>query len=167
MLFFVDSSGNCYAFEDDAPSSYYAALTPCPERPSSYWNWDGTQWVLDLSRIQNAKWNAIKLDRDRRSQYGGVLVDGHWIASELGGKIAVLTYLAAGENLPEGIEHPTMDNGSLPVTNELAQDMLNAILANESALYVAMNIHKAAMLALSNPENYSFSSGWPATFSSL
>lgn len=166
MFYCVDpTTGQYFQFDDDAPSIYWEHLTICPQRPSEYWNWTNGQWVLDLPRIQNVKWNAIKAERDRRSQYGGVYVNSHWISSELGSKIAVLCYVAAGDNLPTGLEHPTMENGSMNVTKQLAQDMLSAILANESSLYVAMNTHKANMLASENPETYVFTTGWPETFS--
>lgn len=142
-----------------------------PERPSFYYIWSGSEWVLDLPRIQGVKWSGIKAERVRRSQYGRFkvtidLVD-HWVSSESDSKMNILLYLSAGSGLPSGLEHPTMDNGAIEMTPQIAEDMRDALLENESDLYAAMNAHKVAMMALPDPSNYSFSSGWPATFSSI
>lgn len=133
----------------------------------------------EASAVHAAKWADIKDERDRRKD-GGFKMAGKWYHSDggsklqhLGNKDTARDQLAAGGSLADLLLDPdtgrqivwkTMDGSLLPLTCQLAFDIVRAGKAAEFAHHAAAETHKAAMLVSAEPSAYDFSAGWPAIF---
>lgn len=122
-----------------------------------------------------SKWDAIKTERDRRTEQGGYKVGAKWFHSDqksrsqqLGLNLLALQVLAAGGTsatpLPGVTPWKTMDGTEVVMTAGLAQQILAAGAASDSAIFDAAKAHKTAMEASTDPSAYDFSAAWPATF---
>ena len=122
---------------------------------------------IPLETRQNAKWEEIKTERDRR-KYLGVKVGDHWFHSDDPSRIQQLALAMMGANIPVGLQWKTLTRSSSPVfvemTPTLAQGIFQATAASDSAIFAAAEAHRAAMEASETPENYDFSVGWPESF---
>jgi hypothetical protein len=132
-----------------------------------------------LVMVRAEKWEAIKAKRDGRLIDGGFLCNGHWFHSDLVSRSQFLANaLRASELRTSGgdmdavfhnadgdiIAIKTMDNGFVPVTANTALAIMPAFELQESKTYKAALMHKAALDASDDPENYDFSAGWPAIY---
>lgn len=130
--------------------------------------------------VKVAKWEVIKLIRDRRIEQSGFQVGGKWYHSDaksklqhLGNKDSARDQLAAGGTMAAALLDPltgfpikwkTMDGSWQPLTVQLAFDIVAAGKASELAHHAAAEQHRAAMEAAADPAAYDFSGGWPASY---
>lgn len=131
--------------------------------------------------VKAAAWERIKAERDRRAEASGFVVVTKWYHSDgtsklqhLGNKDTARDQLAAGGTMASALLDPvggqqivwkTMDGTFVPLTCQLAFDIVKAGKGAEFAHFKAAETHKAAMEASADPAAYDFkSAGWPATF---
>jgi len=111
-----------------------------------------------------AKWDAIKAERDRRTETGGYKVGTKWFHSDQKSRSQQLGLVLLGANIPANLQWKTMDGSFVTMTAALAQQVLGAAAASDQAIFAAAEAHKAAMEASADPASYDFSGDWPATF---
>lgn len=121
-----------------------------------------SQFFVQQSDPEIDMWGRIKAERDRR-KFGGVNVSEKWIHTDTFSRTQWLAMSMMGAALPE-IEWTTMDDSMVITTPELAQQVFQAIAAQDSILFEQAKVHKAAMEASADPANYDFSTGWQPTF---
>lgn len=127
-----------------------------------------------LPPLQDAAWERIKTERDRRKS-SGVSV-GAWRfhsdadsrIQQLGLKDQARDMLAAGAvasdamfKLGQPIYWKTLDGSFAPMTVQLALDIVAAVGNADAALFKAAEDHRAAMVRSGDPQNYDYSTGWP------
>lgn len=116
--------------------------------------------ALDLAKA--AKWEAIKAERDRRKA-GGVKVGEHWFHSDDPSRIQQLGLVMFGTAVPP-VPWKTMSGAFVPMTQELANQIFQAVAAADQAAFAVAEQHRAAMLVSADPAAYDFSAGWPAIY---
>jgi hypothetical protein len=114
--------------------------------------------------IKARKWDAIKSERDRRTENGGFKVGAKWFHSDQKSRSQQLGLVLLGANIPAGLQWKTMDGSFVTMTQTLAQQILGAGAASDQAIFTAAETHRATMEASADPSAYDFSGGWPATF---
>lgn len=132
--------------------------------------WDGETFTpappAPLIDRQNAAWERIKTERDHR-KYLGVKVGAHWFHSDDPSRIQQLALAMMGNAIPAGLMWKTLTTTPPPVfvemTPALAQGIFTATAASDAAIFAAAEVHRVAMEAMSDPENYDCSGGWPAS----
>lgn len=108
-----------------------------------------------------AKWDAIKAERDRRTDQGGYKVGTKWYHSDQKSRSQQLGLVLLGANIPANLQWKTLDGSFITMTQTLAQQLLGAAAASDQAIFTAAETHKAAMEASADPASYNFSTGWP------
>lgn len=119
--------------------------------------------LAPIAERQDAVWERIKADRERRRQ-SGVLVSGHWFHSNDTSRIQQIGLVMMGANIPPGLMWRTMDNGEVPMTQTLAGAIFQAVAASDAAHFAVAKAHRAAMEAAADPDAYDITTGWPAIF---
>ena len=119
-----------------------------------------------LLQRQTEAWERIKAERDRR-KYLGVKVGAHWYHSDDSSRIQQLALAMMGAAIPAGLQWKTLTTTPPPVfvamTPALAQGIFTATAASDAAIFAAAEVHRVAVEAMSDPENYDCSGGWPAS----
>ena len=119
-----------------------------------------------MAERQVAAWERIKAERDRR-KYLGVKVGAHWYHSDDSSRIQQLALAMMGAAIPAGLQWKTLTTTPPPVfvamTPALAQGIFTATAASDAAIFAAAEVHRVAVEAMSDPENYDCSGGWPAS----
>ena len=114
-----------------------------------------------------AKWEAIKVERDRR-MYLGVKVGAHWYHSDSASRIQQLALVMMGAAIPKGLQWKTLSGAAVPVfvemTQALALELFQATVASDHAVFLAGETHRAALESSNEPASYSFDAGWPTAF---
>ena len=122
--------------------------------------------TIPLLQRQTEAWERIKQERDRR-KYLGVKVGAHWFHSDDPSRIQQLALAMMGNAIPAGLQWKTLTLTPPPVfvnmTQALAQGIFTATAASDAAIFAAAETHRVAMEAISDPENYDCSGGWPAS----
>jgi hypothetical protein len=150
---------------EDGGWSYVSIPAPEPEAPQTREDIEQSQWLL------------IRAERDRR-QACGVAVGGHWFHTDIDSRIKWLgldrqaeKVLAAGgtpdtilQKLGQDIMWKTMSGDFVPVTVQVAFDVVAATGDLDALVFAAAERHKAAMEASQAPEQYDFTGDWPAAF---
>lgn len=146
------------------------SLTETPGELRS--NWTGYLWanipyvvpvVDDPSvEIRSQVWEKIKEHRDQ-IKFGGVQVEGKWFHTDTFSRTQWLGMMMLGQNVP-GIQWKTMDGTFVTITPTLVQDVFQAILVADTAIFQVAETHRLAMEASNDPVNYNFSTGWPVTY---
>ena len=157
------------------PSTVFAPETAaefvaCPDDAQVGWTWDGEVFsappALPLIDRQNAAWERIKTERDRR-KYLGVKVGAHWFHSDDPSRIQQLALAMMGNAIPPGLQWKTLTLSPPPVfvnmTPALAQGIFTATAASDAAIFAAAEVHRVAMEASATPESYDCSGGWPVS----
>lgn len=116
------------------------------------------------NQVKADKWDAIKVERDRRIESGGYRVGAKWFHSDQKSRGQQLGLVLLGANIPAGLQWKTMDGSFVTMTTTLAQQILYAGAASDQAIFAAAEIHKAAMEASADPSAYDFSGGWTAIY---
>lgn len=120
---------------------------------------------LDTKRLvvgQERKWREIQAERERR-KYNGVRIGSNWFHTDDASRIQQIGLVLMGAALPP-IQWKTLGGAFVTMTPTLAQQIFQSVAAQDVALFAVAEQHKAAMLQLSNPSSYDFTSGWPPTF---
>lgn len=130
------------------------------------WIADGNspQPAQNLDEVKTAKWEAIKAERDRRTDQGGYKVGTKWFHSDKKSRSQQLGLVLLGANIPAGLQWKTMDGSFVTMTQQLAGQILAAGAASDQAIFAAAETNKAAMEAGADPASYDFSDGWPKVF---
>jgi hypothetical protein len=118
----------------------------------------------DLLQVKSAKWEIIKIERDRRTDQGGYKVGTKWFHSDHKSRSQQLGLVLLGASIPANLQWKTMDGSFVTMTQTLAQQILAAGAASDQAIFSAAETHKAAMEASDDPASYDFSTGWPKVF---
>lgn len=119
-----------------------------------------------------AKWEKIKAERSRR-EAGGVKVQTgidaanapvyKWFHSDTDSRIKMLGLKIYGVSVPS-VQWKTMTGEFVPMTQDIANNIFQAVAAADQAIFAKAEEHKAAMLASADPAGYNFSAGWPLIF---
>lgn len=111
-------------------------------------------------------WEAIKRERDRRKSLG-VKVGEHWFHSDTDSRIQQLGLVLLGASIPAGLQWKTLTFTPPPVfvtmTPALAQGIVMATAASDTAIFAAAEAHREAMEASADPGSYDYTAGWPAS----
>ena len=144
-----------------------------------------TKDVLDnlyLSTVRADVWELIKAYRDKR-KFGGIYVSNKWFHNDpdsrtqwLGIKDKARDVINNGGSMSSvlTINHPqygtvpiqwnTMDGTLIPVTAQLAFDVVEKTGDLDGILYGLGQYHKAQLYVSNDPENYNFKTLWPPIF---
>jgi hypothetical protein len=161
----------------------YVDMTPADPQPSDSSELrevNGTLvWVetATLAEQQAAVWERIKDKRDSIKR-GGVLVNGSWFHSDdssriqqLGLKDQARDMLAAGGTATDvlyklgyPIQWKTMSGAFVPMTVQLAVDIVAAVGDADARSFAKAEQHRVAMVASANPSAYDYSTGWPQVY---
>lgn len=151
-------------------SPYAGEFIEAPENVEVGWLWDGEQLTpppipeVDITTRQNAAWEAIKAERDKR-KVAGVKVGSHWFHSDDSSRIQQIALVMMGNSIPAGLMWKTLTLTPPPVfvemTPALAQGIFQATAASDAAIFSAAETHRVAMENSPTPETYDFSTGWP------
>ncbi|MDQ8022191.1 MAG: DUF4376 domain-containing protein [Moraxellaceae bacterium] len=147
-------------------------------RPTSLHDWQGGNWTLNMTRAHEAQWQAIQAERDRRKIAGGIHVGVLWFHSDEGSRIQYLglkdrarDMVAAGgamadtiQILDQSVRWKTMDGTFVPMTAQLAFDVVSAVGVFDALLFAVAEEHHAAMKAAADPLAYDFTGNWPDAF---
>lgn len=131
--------------------------------------------------IADARWELVKAERDGERTTAGVQANGYWFHSDTGSRIKWLglkdsarDMLSAGAALTdlmlvdgETVPWKTMTGVFVPVTVQLALDVVEAVKVHDKQLFKRAEQHYAAMLASDDPAAYDYSDGWPDRFADL
>lgn len=130
-----------------------------------------------LADVQAAVWRRIQ-DRRDTLKAGGVQVGTQWFHTDdssriqyLGLKDRARDLLAAGGSMADpitilgkAVQWKTMDGSFVPITAQLAFDIVSAVGDLDAAAFAVAETHRAAMMASPDPAAYDFSTGWPVVF---
>jgi hypothetical protein len=125
-------------------------------------------------------WELIKAERDRRKENGGCPVGDYWFHADVSSKVQHLAnkdtardQINAGGVMTDALLDPssgkviswkTMSGVFVPMTCQMAYDVVSSAKAIELAIFAAAEAHRVAMEVSAVPADYDFSVGWPATF---
>lgn len=140
-------------------------------------NLDDAIIAQNLTAAKTQKWEAIKAQRDGRKA-AGVKIGANWFHSDtdsrvqwLGLKDTARDMLAAGSAptapitlFSQPVHWKTLSGAFVPVTVQMALDVVQATKELDAVLFKAAEEHRAAMEASSNPVTYNSSTGWPLAF---
>lgn len=130
------------------------------------WSYDGHTFTApapDLTALRAAHWEAIKTERDRRTQQGGYQVAGKWYHSDTFSRTQQMGLVMMGAGIPGGLQWKTMDGSFVTMTQTLAGQVFAAAAASDAAMFSHAEQIKAVMEA--DPVNFSLASQtWPAVF---
>lgn len=154
---YIDKDGNYY--EGDRQDDDQEV----PQRPSPNHEWNGTAWISGVKCLA-AMWEAIKSERDRRTQKGGYKVGTAWFHSDVFSRSQQIGLVMLGANIPASLQWKTMDGTFVTMTQTLAGQVFAAAAASDQAIFSAAEAHRAEMEASATPETYDFSTGWPKVY---
>lgn len=122
--------------------------------------------AANLAAARVMAWDAIKAERDRRAALG-VKVGAHWYHSDQKSRTQQLGLVLLGANIPAGLQWKTLTFTPPPVfvtmTPALAQAIVGATAASDTAIFTAAEVHRLALEASATPQDYDFSVGWPTS----
>lgn len=76
--------------------------------------------AVHLAKLRADRWEAIKAERERRTQQGGYQVAGKWFHSDTFSRGQQLGLVYLGSNIPEGLMWKTMDGTYVEMTQAMA-----------------------------------------------
>ena len=117
-----------------------------------------------VTEAKVTKWEAIKAERDRLTEFGGYKVGGKWFHSDQKSRSQQLGLVLLDSNIPAGLQWKTMDGSFVTMTAILAQQILGAGAASDQANFATAETHRAAMETSVDPAGYDFSGEWPKVF---
>jgi hypothetical protein len=121
-----------------------------------------TSTEVDLARQEMIQ--AIKNERDTRSQQGGYEVGGKWYHSDMPSRIQQIGLLMMGTGIPAGLSWKTMDGSFVTMTPTLAQQIFAAAAAKDQALFAYAEVLIGQVNAAGDPEDIDIYTGWPAEY---
>lgn len=135
-------------YDDVGPDEIFSETPPLPS----------------ASQVKAAKWEAIKAERDRRTEQGGFKVGTKWFHSDQKSRSQQLGLVLLGASIPANLQWKTMDGTFVTMTQQLAGQVLAAAAASDQPIFAAAEAHRQAMEASADPAAYDFSTGWPKVF---
>ncbi|MCW9710924.1 DUF4376 domain-containing protein [Avibacterium sp. 21-586] len=138
--------------------------------PSPLHSWQEDKWVLDESKqaklraSQQAEvWGKIKQKRYQNCR-GGVYVKSvdKWFHSDDASR-QQYTFMRTLPDFPP-TAWKTMDNSFVEMTKALLNELSLAMFTHEQADFANAERHRLAMLAVDNPLDYDYSTGWSAIY---
>ena len=121
---------------------------------------------VPLAERQATIWNLIKAERDRRAALG-VKVGNHWFHSDPKSRTQQIGLVLLGSNIPAGMQWKTLTLTPppvfVPMTQALAQAIVAATAASDTAIFSAAEAHRIAIEASAAPQDYDFTVGWPTS----
>lgn len=137
-------------------------------------NFSGVTWLVlpyqppavvdPLPAIRAEKWEAIKAERDRRTQAGGYKVGAHWFHSDTFSRTQQIGLTIMGGGMPPGLQWKTMDGSFVAMTPTLAQQVFAAAGASDAALFAHAETLRAQVQAAEDPGSVDILAGWPPAF---
>lgn len=117
----------------------------------------------DYSTLAGSHWEAIKAERDRRTQQGGYQVAGKWFHSDTFSRTQQMGLVMMGADILVDLQWKTMDGSFVTMTQALAGQVFAAAAASDAALFACAEQIKAAMEV--DPGNFALAGQtWPAVF---
>ena len=130
------------------------------------WSYDGHAFTApapDLTALRASHWEAIKTERDRRTQSCGYQAAGKWFHSDTFSRTQQMGLVMLGANIPADLQWKTMDGSFVTMTQTLAGQVFAAAASSDAALFARAEQIKAVMEA--DPVNFSLASQtWPVIF---
>ena len=130
------------------------------------WLYDGqgfTQPPVDTTELKSRHWDAIRQERDRRTQTGGYQAAGKWFHSDTFSRTQQMGLVMMGAGIPGGLQWKTMDGSFVTMTQTLAGQVFAAAAASDAAMFSHAEQIKAVME--DDPVNFDLASQtWPAVF---
>lgn len=117
-----------------------------------------------IEERREARWRLVKAERDRRCSEGGYYAGGKWFHSDQLSRIQQLGLVLLGPSIPPATMWKTLDGTFIEMTATLAQQILAAAAASDTAIFGAAERHKAAIEASADPGGYDWMGGWPAAY---
>jgi hypothetical protein len=129
-----------------------------PETNAEYLAWlsAGNQPEPADPPAEDPRWTQLKSIRDQKILNGGAKVGDKWFHSDTHSKVQQLSLLLAGENLPAGIQWKTMDGTFIEMTPTLAQQIYQAQMAQEAAIFNICELKKL--------DDSPVDQGWPEVY---
>lgn len=118
----------------------------------------------DLNNKRQVKWEAIKAERDRRTQQGGYSASSKWFHSDTFSRSQQLGLVMLGNNIPAGLMWKTMDGTFIEMTPALAQEIFQAATISDSTIFAYAESLNQQVQSSDNPESIDIKSGWPICF---
>lgn len=153
-------------------------IVDTPEFPNTNHDYlEYKQWLLaggvpepaELAPIEQrraAALESIKAERDRRASLG-VKVGLNWFHSDQKSRTQQVGLVLLGASIPAGLQWKTLTLTPPPVfvamTPALAQAIVAATAASDTAIFTAAEAHRLVMEASEAPQDYDFSTGWPTS----
>lgn len=125
------------------------------------------QLIADsVDLLRDDIWEAIKAERDRREQEDGTPVAGKWFHSDDASKIKQITLVKLSDMgaLPPNLQWKTMDGSFITMTPTIAYGIMTTAALISTKIFAAAEVHRASMMARSDPTFYDFSTGWPPSY---
>lgn len=151
---------------------------------------DATSAATKLKNLQDSMWALISNARDNAMLaqgvpvpvlVNGVLVTKGFLTDVLNrSRYTVIQNMAsaltlAGQPATTALTTPngmpllwkTMDNSFVPLTIQIINDVVAAIANQEANAFANAEALNAAMLALPDPSNFDYSTGWPVVYTPI
>lgn len=145
---------------------YAAQFIEVADEVQAGWKLEGGEWqvpTVDIDALKSASWEAIKTERDRRTQNGGYLADGKWFHSDTFSRTQQMALVMLGASIPAGLQWKTMDGSFVTMTQTLAGQVFQSGAASDAALFARAEEIKA--IADADPENFVLAAHtWPPMF---
>lgn len=170
----------------DIPADWTAVAFGKVEFPANWprqedWRFVDGQIIADPALVKAMKWESIKAERHQRKAGGiKVTVSGtdKYFHSDTDSRIQYLglkdrarDILAAGGTMADPIVilgqpvvWKTMDGSFVPITVQIAFDIVAGCAELDALLFGTAEGRKAVMEASADPAAYDASAGWPAAF---
>lgn len=171
MFTLYNSTGEVFRDSDNK------LVAPCDSTDDldyiSYIEWinDGNQPAVgtisptEKQKLQDAAWEKIKIERDRRKMECGYKVTtggiDYWYHSDDTSRIQQIALVMLGTNMPNGIMWKTMSAEFVAMSPTLAQQVFQAAITSDMTLFTVAEQKRNAMQTLPDPRTYDFKSGWP------
>lgn len=161
-----------YDFTQIPPTGPYQKLVEGTPTKDQYDIWRQVWSAVDLAgqeladrvaQVKAARWTAIKLIRDTKTQLGGFPAAGKWFHSDTFSRSQHLGMVISGAGLP-AIPWKTMDGTFVTTTPTLAQQIFAAAFSQDGAMFAHAEALKAQMEASVDPATFDITVGWPATY---
>lgn len=117
-----------------------------------------------LVSIRNSKWEAIKTERDKRTQQGGYKVGAKWYHSDTFSRSQQLGLVIMGNNIPQALLWKTMDGSFVEMTPALAQGIFQSAALSDSNVFAYAETLNQQVQSSDNPETVDIYSGWPECY---
>jgi hypothetical protein len=116
------------------------------------------------AEIADEKWEAIKVERDRRTEIGGYKVDTKWFHSDQKSRSQQLGLALLGTNIPTNLLWKTMDGSFVAMTQTLAQQILFSAATSDQNVFATAEAKRVVIDASDDPAAYDVTVGWPKIF---